>query len=133
MNNKRRFITVVVAAVVVITLMLVLSAGVMARTFPSLTVGAGESLELMESSSVHKLVIEEGGTLGALEGRSLTMTIAGVETPIEPGTYYNVRLTVTDDIDVVKASPGPPGGSQSTISSGRPSTSRMASMSPASR
>ncbi|MFJ2259267.1 hypothetical protein ACIOKD_13160 [Streptomyces sp. NPDC087844] len=46
----------------------------------TLTVGSGEILELTGTTTVSRLVIEEGGVVAAPEGYRLTLTVNGVET-----------------------------------------------------
>jgi hypothetical protein len=55
--------------------------------------------EITESANLSKLTIGEGAVIKAPEGKSLTMTVNGVETPITAGSYTGkIALTVTDDI-----------------------------------
>lgn len=62
------------------------------------TVERDATWEVRETTRLKKLVIAEGAVITAPDGRSLTLTVDGVETPIEPGTYKgDVVLTVTDD------------------------------------
>ncbi|MCA0295199.1 MAG: hypothetical protein LCH96_07775 [Actinobacteria bacterium] len=74
-----------------------------------LTVAAGETWEVSETTRLATLVVEDGGIVTAASGHSVTLTVDGVElgqkllstggdvTRIQPGTYRgDVVLTVTD-------------------------------------
>jgi len=55
-----------------------------------------------ESGGLRSLTIAEGASLAAPEGKSLTMTVEGVGTPIKPGTYKgNIFLTVADKLTML--------------------------------
>ena len=55
-----------------------------------------------ETSFLTSLTIAEGATITAPEGHSLTLTVDGIETPIQPGTYKgDITLTLTKEIPVV--------------------------------
>lgn len=69
--------------------------------------GCGKSLnvsaaqEITETTSLARLTIAEGATIAAPEGYSVTLTVDGVETPIEKGVYKgDVVLTLTEEIPV---------------------------------
>jgi hypothetical protein len=50
-----------------------------------------------KSTALRSLTIEEGTSLAALEGKTLTMTVDGIGTAIKPGTYKgDIIITVTD-------------------------------------
>ena len=52
-----------------------------------------------ESIALNSLTIAEGASLAAPEGKSLTMTVYGVGTPIKPGTYKgDIFITFTDSL-----------------------------------
>lgn len=65
------------------------------------TVAAGSSWLVEQTTALPGLVIGEGATLAAPAGKSLTLTVDGVETPIAPGRYAGkVVLSVTDTYEV---------------------------------
>jgi hypothetical protein len=52
-----------------------------------------------KSAALRSLTIDEGTSLAAPAGKSLTMTIDGVGTTIQPGSYVgNIFLTVSDEL-----------------------------------
>lgn len=58
---------------------------------------AGESWIVEKTTALQSLRIEPGAAVAAPQGRSLTMTVDGVETGLKPGTYRGeIVLTVTD-------------------------------------
>ena len=64
-------------------------------------VDAGAAWTVTKTTTLAKLTVAEGATVTAPEGRSLTMTVDSVETPIAAGTYTGkVVLTPTEDIPV---------------------------------
>jgi len=74
---------------------------ILAACGPSKKVADGESWEVAEITSLTKLTISEGAEVKAPEGKNLTLTIDGVESPIAPGTYKgDIVLTPTEDIPV---------------------------------
>ncbi|MER5750264.1 hypothetical protein [Streptomyces sp. NPDC002088] len=83
------------------------------ETGKQITVGSGETYELSATTRVSRLTIAEGGKIAAPDGRSLSLTVDGVETGqlltatggtatlIQAGTYQgDVVLTVAEDNDV---------------------------------
>ncbi len=65
---------------------------------------AGDALIVTQTTKLKSLKIEEGANVAAPAGKSLTMTIKGVERDIRPGKYTgDIVLTVTDQ-NVVKFS-----------------------------
>ena len=91
---------------------------------PTLSVPAGETWEVPETTRLCKLVIGEGANLVVPEGYSLTLTVngveagqalvttAGVDTAFVPGTYRgNIVLTVAEEnvVEYVPAGGGPGG------------------------
>jgi hypothetical protein len=65
------------------------------------TVTSGSNWVVTENTSLSKLTIAEGAVVKAPEGKSLTMTVDGVETPIAEGSYKGeITLTVNDEIIV---------------------------------
>ena len=58
---------------------------------------AGEAWIVERTTALQSLRIEPGAAVAAPAGRSLTMTVDGVETGLEPGSYRgDIVLTVTD-------------------------------------
>jgi hypothetical protein len=52
-----------------------------------------------KSTALSSLTIEEKGSLAAPEGKSLTMTVDGIGTPIKPGTYKgDIFISVADSL-----------------------------------
>ncbi|HSI58264.1 MAG TPA: hypothetical protein VLA16_11965 [Ideonella sp.] len=79
-----------------------------AATATVLTVGAGKTQLISETTQLLGLKLGKGATLTTPEGKSLTLTVNGIGLPIAAGTYTgNVVLTVTDDIVVQFTSAGP--------------------------
>jgi len=64
------------------------------------TVDAGAKWEVAETTTLSELTIAEGATVTAPEGRSLSMTVDGVETPVKPGTYKG-KIVLTPARDLV--------------------------------
>ncbi len=65
------------------------------------SVDAGETWIVDRTTRVDVLKIADGAVITAPEGYSLTMTVNGIGTPIEPGTYIgNIVLTPTENIIV---------------------------------
>jgi hypothetical protein len=55
-----------------------------------------------ESGALRSLTIAEGASLAAPAGKSLTMTVEGVGTPIKPGTYKgDIFLTVAEKLTML--------------------------------
>ncbi len=66
---------------------------------------SGNEIVISQTTSYSELTIADDETLVAPDGYSLTMTVDGVETPMDPGTYTgDVVLTVTDEIPVTYGS-----------------------------
>lgn len=64
-------------------------------------VEADATWEVTETTSLDKLIINDGASVTAPEGYSVTLTVDGVETPIEPKTFKgDIVLTLTEDIPV---------------------------------
>lgn len=101
--------------VCIITFFIVISPVVYARAFASgvkqssVTVNAGETWKVRETTNLNELTVFDGATITAPEGCSLSMTVdgvetgqklvttAGVDTRITPGIYRgDVVLTVTE-------------------------------------
>jgi hypothetical protein len=60
---------------------------------------SGNETLISETTSLSNLTIADGEILVAPDGYSLTMTVDGVETPMEAGTYTgDIALTVTEEI-----------------------------------
>ena len=67
----------------------------LARLHPKVV--AGDSWIVTETTALQSLRLEEGAAVVAAPGKSLTMTVDGVETGMKPGHYRgNIVLTVTD-------------------------------------
>jgi len=68
----------------------------------SKTIESGSTWTVTEKTTAGALTIKDGATVNASEGYLLTMTVDGVETPIQPGTYKGktgkVILTPTKKI-----------------------------------
>ena len=61
----------------------------------------GATWTVDKTTALHSLTIPAGGTIAAAGGKSVTLTVDGVERPIAPGTYTGkVVVTVTDPIVV---------------------------------
>ena len=89
---KKRFIKTF-AAIGITTMLMMPLAG----CGTSKNIASGTSWEVIETINVDKLTIAEGATIVAPEGKSLTMTVDGVETPIAAGSYKSkIALTVTN-------------------------------------
>ena len=65
---------------------------------PAAAQSFNKGIQVIEkSTSLRSLTIEEGNTLSAPAGKSLTMTVDGIGTAIKPGVYKgDIFLTVTD-------------------------------------
>jgi hypothetical protein len=65
------------------------------------TIDAGAKWEVAETTTLSELTIAEGATVTAPEGRSLTMTVDGVETAVKTGTYKGkIVLTPAKDVAI---------------------------------
>ncbi|MCY0967385.1 hypothetical protein [Parathalassolituus penaei] len=72
-----------------------------ADTTQSLEVAADSSYTVSSTTTLDSLTIASGATLAAEDGKSLTMTVDGVETPLAEGSYSGtVVLTPTDNIEI---------------------------------
>jgi hypothetical protein len=86
-----------------LSLLATLAAAVAQAGAPPLA--AGSTWTVAETTTLTELTIPEGAHIAAAAGHSLTMTINGVESPIEAGSYQGVIvLTVTDEVLVKSAS-----------------------------
>ena len=62
-------------------------------------IASGSTWEVAEITSLDSLTIADGAVIKAPEGKSLTMTVDGVETGINPGAYKGkIVLTPTENI-----------------------------------
>jgi hypothetical protein len=78
------------------------------------SVATGATWTVTETTQLKALEIAPGATVAASGGRSLTLTVNGVETTLAPGHYAgDVRLTPTDT-NIVKFGAGMPGGAEIT-------------------
>ena len=94
MVMERRFIKNS-AAVFAVTVLILSLAGC------GKTVESGATWEVSETASLSGLTIAEDAVIKAPEGKSLTMTVDGVETQIAAGNYRGkIVLTVSDEIIV---------------------------------
>jgi hypothetical protein len=70
-------------------------------SYPTRTVDPGTKWEVAATTTLSELTIGEGASVVASEGRSLTMTVGGVETPVKAGTYKGkVVLTPAQEIAI---------------------------------
>ncbi len=89
---ERRFIKTLTALAV---------ASILATSFAGCgkKIDAGSTWEVAQITTLKKLTIVEGAVVKAPEGKDLTMTVDGVETPIKAGSYKGqIVLTPTDEI-----------------------------------
>jgi hypothetical protein len=62
---------------------------------------AGTAWDVNETTSLTSLTVGKDAVIKASEGRSITMTVDGVETTIKAGNYKgNIKLTITKEIKV---------------------------------
>jgi len=66
------------------------------------TVASGSTWVVGQTSKLGNLVIENGATVKAPDGSLLTMTVNGVETAIQPGTYSG-KVVLTPTVKITKA------------------------------
>ena len=85
MKGKFGMKCVVALAPLVLLLSAAISLAAAART-----VDAGAKWEVAETTTLSELTIGADASITAPEGRSLTMTVDEVETPIKAGTYKGV-------------------------------------------
>jgi hypothetical protein len=65
---------------------------------PARTVDPGSKWEVAATTKLSQLTIGDGATVSAPAGQTLTMTVDGVQTPLEPGAYKGkVVLTPSED------------------------------------
>jgi hypothetical protein len=96
-----RRLKLVVAMIWISTLVLVPHAAARGSADPVVSVDAGETLTVTETTCLRQLSIADDAIVTAEEGYSLTLTVNGVETPIAPGEYRGkVVLTPTEEIVV---------------------------------
>ncbi len=97
---KKRSITILLALCAAVLLVLPAACS-KAPSGTEKTVAAGSTWEVAQITQLTQLTIAEGAEVKPPEGKSLTLTIDGVESPIKPGTYAgDIVLTPTDDIPV---------------------------------
>ncbi|MGD9364373.1 MAG: hypothetical protein PVH87_01670 [Desulfobacteraceae bacterium] len=122
---KKRFLMALVAVCAATLLMSAFAVAGQAHYLHSHAfkrVEAGEVWVVTETTRLHGLFLDEGATITAPEGYSLSLTVngvetggelvttAGVETEIAPGTYLgHIVLTVAEENLVEYAPAGPPG------------------------
>jgi hypothetical protein len=78
--RKHRHLTIALVAVATVVMTLALASGAFAASLDSLSVDAGETYTVTETTTLSHLTIAAGGILRAAPGYSLTMTIDGIET-----------------------------------------------------
>jgi len=94
MLMKKRFSAIFTAISAAIILMMTLAACNTGKNLAS-----GSTWEVTETTSLKTLTIADGASIKAPEGKSLTMTVEGVETGIIPGAYKGrIILTPTENI-----------------------------------
>jgi hypothetical protein len=77
------------------------------ESIPSRSVAAGSTWTVAQTTRLNALSIATGAALAAPAGKSLTLTVGGVETDIGPGAFKgNVVLTVADQYPVSFAGMG---------------------------
>ena len=60
------------------------------------TLPTGESWQLIETTEVGLLIVEEGASITAPEGKAVTIIVDGIEQPLMPGAYKNVTLALSE-------------------------------------
>jgi len=98
---KRRFIKTLIAASVAI-MFVVPFTGCGAKK----TVNTGSTWEVTETTRLTGLTIADGASIKAPEGYSITMTVDGVETGINPGTYEGDIMITKTKANVVEYTKG---------------------------
>lgn len=93
MMMKKRFFNNL-AFIGIILILMISFAGCSAKK----DIAAGSAWEVTETTSLKSLTIAEGAEIKAPEGKTITMTVAGVETGINPGTYNDVIIVVSDKL-----------------------------------
>jgi hypothetical protein len=93
---KYKFGTKWIAVLAPMALLLSSAVSIMAAAH---TVDAGAKWEVAETTILSELTIAPGASVTAPEGRSLSMTVDGVERALKPGAYRgNIVLTPAQDI-----------------------------------
>jgi hypothetical protein len=102
-----RFLKSLTAVCAVALIMAFLSVGIaasMAAAAANKDLAAGSTWTINETTKLTGLTLGKGAVIEAPEGNTVTMTVNGVETPIQAGSYKgNIVLTVAKAI-VIKAS-----------------------------
>lgn len=76
-----------------------------------------------EEYSFDSVTVNDDGTIDGVEGEHVTLTVDGVETALEPGTYTgDIAVTVTEEYTVLSSGGGAPGGGAPGGGSGEAST-----------
>jgi hypothetical protein len=88
-----------VSKYIVLSAPLALLLWAVACSAPTRTVDPGAKWEVAANTTLSELNIGDGATVVAPEGRSLTMTVDGVETPIKAGTYKG-KIVLTPALDI---------------------------------
>jgi hypothetical protein len=98
MTLKKKIINIMATTC---TIILLLSLTFVAAFAADKNVAAGATWIVDKTTSLNNLTIENGATVKTPEGKLVTLTVDGVETPVEAKTYKgNIVLTVTKDIPV---------------------------------
>jgi hypothetical protein len=98
MGKKVRYLTIFLACLITVFIAYsVFSAGTIERPTSS-DMAVSEGVRVVEKSmALRSLTIAKGASLGAPEGKALTMTVNGIGTAIRPGVYKgDIFITVTD-------------------------------------
>jgi hypothetical protein len=99
--GKRLIGTFTVIGLIAILMMPFEGADKAALAAEAKNLNAGVTWVVDKTTSLSALTIASGASIKAPGGSSVTLTVDGVETPIEPGTYKgNVVLTLTKEIPV---------------------------------
>ncbi len=102
MVTNKRFAVLFTALCAAALMLLSLSACSSAPSAAVKSVDAGTTWEVPQTTNLTELTIGENAKVTAPEGKSVTLTVNGVETGIAAGTYKgDVVLTVTDE-NIVK-------------------------------
>ena len=103
MTIKKRFIKILMVIVAATMLIMPFAGADRAAAAATKNIDAGSTWLVSETSNLTGLTIAKGAAIKAPEGKSVTMTVDGVETPIAAGSYKGkIALTVTADILVDK-------------------------------
>jgi len=101
-KKKMIWVTSLCAAIILATPFIVTEATADVASYASVkTIDPGATWIVGDTTNLAVLRIAEGATIQAPEGHSVTLTVNGVETNIEPGFYRGkIVLSITEDIPV---------------------------------